>query len=119
MRVQKVTPEWFAYLDHPSIGSGWRVIGVRKAGWKWVHLRALGCGTNFKLLLKKWVKVDKRPLYQNQRGEWKADWKDKESGKRSNTKTTTKPHGKKPRKPRMAPKGYPKQKAQDQARQTS
>jgi len=43
-----------AYFDHPAIGCGWRGVAVLKTGYKWVHLREISTGTNFKLSVEDW-----------------------------------------------------------------
>jgi len=123
----KIEPKWFCYLEHKNIGCGWRVVGVRKSGWKWIYLCALGCKTNFKMTLKKWATINKRPMYKNSWDEWKADFKDKgphlgaepgevtrkrkSHGKRSGkAKATAKSDSKKFKKPCVAPKKSREQK---------
>ncbi len=122
MKVKSIEPNWVCYLDHPSIGSGWRVVATRRWGYKWIMLKAWGCKTNFKMTLSKWKGISKRPLYQDEYGDWKADWKDRGPhsqaikgvelrAKRPNTKKTPKSNGKKPRKSRVAPARSEKQEA--------
>jgi len=74
MEKPKSGERWFVYLDHPRIGGGWRVVDIKRAGWKWVSCRTAGCQTNFRMMLKKWNLVNKRPMYLNEEGEWKALW---------------------------------------------
>lgn len=72
-RPKKLVPEWFANLDNARIGSGWRVLAVRKTGRKWIFLTALGCGTNFRMLLKDWNDVSKKPI-KKIKGKYSAIW---------------------------------------------
>ena len=73
---QKLKPDWFCYLDNARIGSGWRVISVRKFGWKWLFLQDWGSKTNFKMTFAKWELIIKCPM-ENVEGDWKALWKKK------------------------------------------
>ena len=93
--MDKLKPNWCAYLDHPTAGSGWRVVSVRKYGWKWLFLQDWGTKANFKMTLKKWAAISRRPMYKNEAGEWKANWSDKIHGMNplpgvSNVKAKTK-----------------------------
>ena len=72
----KLKPDWCCYLDNARIGSGWRVISVRRFGWKWLFLQDWGTKANFKMTFAKWELITKCPM-ENVEGDWKALWKKK------------------------------------------
>lgn len=61
-RPRKLRATWMGNFDLASIGSGWRCVGIRKFGTKWVHLTEIGSGTNFKMHIQAWRALNKRPI---------------------------------------------------------
>ncbi len=118
---QKLKPDWCCYLDSARIGSGWRVISVRKYGWKWLFLQDWGTKNNFRMTFAKWERISKRPM-KKIKGEWKSLWDEigPHSGplwgvKYERPKTKGKSSRKSIKKPRLPSTNKAKQKERQEA----